>query len=418
MSLFKQALAQIDEAARLMALPADTRAILESPERMLSVSVPVRMDDGRLRVFEGYRVQHSTVRGPAKGGIRYAEEVDLDEVKALAAWMSMKCAVVNIPLGGGKGGVKVNSKTLSVGELERLTRAYTRAIAPIIGPKKDVPAPDMYTNPQTMAWIADEFSILRGENTLGVVTGKPLEVGGSLGRDAATAQGGMYVFDKYLEHTGAKVETAVVQGFGNAGYFAAKLLIQKGIRVIAVSDSKGGIFKPEGLDIEAVSRFKHQSGSVVGYADAQPVTNQEVLALACDVLFLAARESEVTADNAGAIAAGLLVELANGPVTPEADALLATKQIAVIPDILANAGGVTVSYFELLQNEANYYWPATEVQEKLQTVMEAALEHVISTRDKYSAQSSASGKLITLRQAAGISALERIAAALHFRGRS
>lgn len=418
MSLFKQALAQIDEAARLMALPADARAILESPERMLSVSVPVRMDDGSLRVFEGYRVQHSTVRGPAKGGIRYAEEVDLDEVKALAAWMSMKCAVVNIPLGGGKGGVKVNSKTLSAGELERLTRAYTRAIAPIIGPKKDVPAPDMYTNSQTMAWIADEFSILRGENTLGVVTGKPLAVGGSFGRDAATAKGGMYVFDKYLEHTGAKVKTAVVQGFGNAGYFAAKLLTQKGIRVIAVSDSKGGVFKPEGLDIEAVNRCKQQSGSVVEYTDAQRISNQEVLALACDVLFLAARESEVTADNAGAIAAGLIVELANGPITPEADVLLASKQIAVIPDILANAGGVTVSYFELLQNEANYYWSATEVQEKLQAVMEAALEHVISTRDKYSAQSSASGKVITLRQAAGISALERIAAALHFRGRS
>lgn len=421
MSLFQQTLQQMEDAANLMGLTADARKILEHPERILQVSIPVRMDDGKIQVFEGYRVQHSTVRGPAKGGIRYATEVDLDEVKALAAWMSIKCSVVNIPLGGGKGGVRVNAKKLSVRELERLTRGYIRAIAPIIGPKKDVPAPDMYTTPQIMAWAADEFSMLQGQNTYGVVTGKPLEVGGSVGRDSATAQGGIYVFDKYLEHTGKKVKTAVVQGFGNAGYFAAKLLEQKGIKVLAVSDSNGGIFVEQGINVDKALQCKKETGSVQDYSGGKKITNDELLTLPCDVLFLAAKENEVREDNVDSIKAGFILELANGPTTIEADRILAQKRIDVIPDILANAGGVTVSYFELVQNEMNFYWNDEEVQSRLKQIMESALLAVFAARKTcrlaIGEENVEKCDLVTLRQAAFICALQRIEAAMRLRGK-
>ncbi len=411
----------MEEAANLMGLTDDAKQILEHPERILQVSVPVRMDDGKIRVFEGYRVQHSTIRGPAKGGIRYANEVDLDEVKALAAWMTIKCSVVGIPLGGGKGGVKVTAKELSQAELERLTRGYIKAIAPIIGPKKDVPAPDMYTNAQIMAWAADEFSQLQGENTLGVVTGKPLAVGGSIGRDSATAQGGMYVFEKYLEHAKTPIKTAIVQGFGNAGSFVAQFLQEKGITVLGVSDSQGGIFNEKGIDVITAKKTKLESGLVQNYEDALKVSNEDLLAMPCDVLFLAAKENEVRHDNAESIKAKLIVELANGPTTIDADRILASKKIDVIPDILANAGGVVVSYFELVQNEANFYWSKDEVQTRLKEIMENALLGVLAAqkRCKHAAEQDTSGECppVTLRQAAFICALERIEAAMRFRGK-
>lgn len=431
MSLFAQTLAQMEDAADLLGLTADSRHLLEYPERIMHVSIPVKMDDGSTRIFEGYRVQHNTLRGPAKGGIRFAPEVDIDEVKALAAWMTVKCAVVNIPLGGGKGGVTVNTKELSETEIERLARGYVRAVSPILGPKKDVPAPDMYTNPQIMAWMADEFSRIRGENTLGVVTGKPLEVGGSVGRASATAQGGIYVFQKYIHETGMDVKTAVVQGFGNAGYYAAKMLDDMGIKVIAVSDSSGGVFNENGLDIDAVMTAKKQGRSVQKTKGVKKIENQDLLALSCDVLFLAARENEVHRENADSLSTNLVIELANGPITPEADKILEQKGVVVIPDILANAGGVTVSYFELVQNESNFYWTEEEVQNKLKNIMDVALDEVLDTQRRCYSYSELNGRgeytknakqpemcvRISLRQAAFIKALSRIEMSMRLRGR-
>lgn len=419
MSLFQQTLAQMEDASDLLGLTDNARTILEHPERSLFVSIPVRMDDGRIEVFEGYRVQHSTIRGPAKGGVRFAPNVDLDEVKALAAWMSIKCSVVNIPLGGGKGGVTVDSKKLSLGEQERLMRGYVRAIAPIIGPKKDVPAPDMYTNAQMMAWAADEFSVLEGQNTLGVFTGKPVEVGGSLGRISATAQGGVYVLNEYLEQTGGQVQTAAIQGYGNAGYYAAKILHAQGVKILAVSDSQGGIYNENGLDPEKVLELKQEQGSVTKMEEVTVLSNEDLLALPADVLFLAARENEVRHDNVNRIQTKLIVELANGPVTPEADKVLAERGAVILPDILANAGGVVVSYFELLQNESNAYWSAEEVQGKLQPIMTDALKAVLENQQRcYShAEDDETCEKITLRQAAFILALRRLEAAMRLRGR-
>lgn len=430
MSLFQQTLAQMEEAANLVGLTDNAQRILENPERVLLVSVPVRMDNGKIRVFEGYRVQHSTMRGPAKGGIRFAPEVDLDEVKALSAWMSIKCAVVNIPLGGGKGGVSVDTHTLSSGELERLTRAYVRAIAPIIGPKKDVPAPDMYTTPQIMAWATDEFSILEGQNTLGVFTGKPLEFGGSVGRSAATAQGGIYVLNAFLAARKSHIKTAVVQGFGNAGYHAARLLAEQGVKVVAVSDSRGGIFCEKGIDVAKAFQYKG-SGNLASYPGATVLTNADLLSLPCDLLVLAARENEVTRDNADAISAKLILELANGPITPDADKILAQKNISILPDILANAGGVTVSYFELVQNEMNFYWSEREVSDRLKEIMERALDEILETQQHCFAPEHAEigakkieefpdpekCERITLRQAAFIRALKRIEDVMRLRGK-
>lgn len=431
MSLFAQTLHQMEDASNLLGLTANARQLLEHPERILHVSIPIKMDNGRMKVFEGYRVQHSTIRGPAKGGIRFAPEVDIDEVKALAAWMSVKCAVVNIPLGGAKGGVTVNTKELSQTELERLSRGYVRAVSPIIGPKKDVPAPDMYTTPQIMAWMADEFSLLHGENTLGVVTGKPLEVGGSVGRGSATAQGGIYVFQKYIHETGIEVQTAVVQGFGNAGYYAAKMLHDMGIKVIAVSDSSGGVLDENGLDIDAVKTAKKQTGSVQNADGVIKITNEDLLALPCDVLFLAARENEVHRNNVNSVSTKIIIELANGPVTPEADKILEQKGIIVVPDILANAGGVTVSYFELVQNEENFYWNEDEVQTRLKHIMETALDEVLDTQRRCYSYSKLDERgeykknatnpemcaRISLRQAAFIKALQRIESTMRLRGR-
>jgi len=413
MSLYENTLTQISEAAKLMKLSPDAQEILRTPERILHVALPIKMDDGKIRVFEGYRVQHSTLRGPAKGGIRYHWDVNIDEVKALAAWMSIKCAVVNIPLGGGKGGVVCNPKELSPRELETLTRAYTRAIAPILGPQQDVPAPDVYTNAQIMSWIADEYSILQGHDELGVVTGKPLAIGGSKGRDTATAQGGAYIIYKYCDVKGVcpvKMRVAI-QGFGNAGAHIAKILHQMGptrIEIIAVSDSSGGILVENGLDPELAEKVKAEGKSVQDYPNAKKITNEELLALKCDVLVLAAFENQITGENANEVQAGIMLELANGPITPDADKILAKKGVHIIPDILANAGGVTVSYFEWVQNLAKYYWSAELVQERLKTIMEEALLTVVENEKKYDC---------TLREAAFITALKRLEETMLLRGR-
>ncbi len=415
MSLFENTLAQIRKASDLMGLSANAREVISRHERILEVSVPVKMDNGTVQVFRGYRCQHNSLRGPYKGGIRFHPDVDLEEVKALSAWMTMKCAVVGIPLGGGKGGIIVDSKKLSPRELEEMTRVYARAITPFIGPKMDVPAPDVYTNAQIMGWIADEYSKIKGENVLGVVTGKALAMGGSEGRDTATSQGGMYVLMEYLREKGISPAglRVAVQGFGNAGSFMAKFAQEAGMKVIAVSDSKNGIFCDAGLDIAKVMSGKAEKGEVALCTDAgigggmcQVVSNADLLALDCDILVLSALENQVHKDNAANVKARMILELANGPVTPEADEILKSKNVPVIPDILANAGGVTVSYFELVQNEANYYWSAEEVQAKLKPIMVKAWMDISANQKKYNC---------TYREAAFISALRRIADALKWR---
>ncbi len=415
MSLFENTLAQIRKASDLMGLSANAREVLSRHERILEVSVPVKMDDGTVRVFQGYRCQHNSLRGPYKGGIRFHPDVDLGEVKALSAWMTMKCAVVGIPLGGGKGGIIVDSKKLSPRELEAMTREYARAITPFIGPKMDIPAPDVYTNAQIMGWIADEYSKIKGENVLGVVTGKALAMGGSEGRDTATSMGGMHVLMEYLKERGVAPAglRVAVQGFGNAGSFMAKFAQEAGMSVIAVSDSKNGVFCAGGLDIPTVMAGKAEKGEValctnagIGGAACSVVSNVELLALDCDILVLSALENQVTQENAANVKARMILELANGPVTPEADEILKGMGVPVIPDILANAGGVTVSYFELVQNEANYYWSAEEVQAKLKPIMVKAWMDISANQKKYNC---------TYREAAFISALRRLADALKWR---
>ena len=405
MSLFENTLAQIGKASDLMGLNPGVRELISRHERILEVSVPVKMDNGQWKVFTGYRCQHNSIRGPYKGGIRFHPNVDLGEVKALSAWMTMKCAVVGIPLGGGKGGIIVDPKGLSARELEAMTREYTRAITPFIGPEMDVPAPDVYTNGQIMGWIADEYSKIQGKNVLGVVTGKYLANGGSQGRDTATSQGGVYVLEEYLRENGmgGSGMTVAIQGFGNAGSFMAKLLAEKGLKVVAVSDSKSGLYAPEGLNVPMVMTGKAERGSVAqcleAGANSQVITNEQLLTLPVDILVLSALENQVHKDNAQAIQAKVILELANGPVTPEADDILKAKAVPVIPDILANAGGVTVSYFELVQNQMNYYWSAEEVQEKLKPIMVSAWQAISANAKQFNC---------TFREAAFISALRRI----------
>ncbi len=405
MSLFENTLAQIGKASDLMGLNLGVRELISRHERIIEVAVPVKMDNGTWKVFTGYRCQHNSIRGPYKGGIRFHPNVDLGEVKALSAWMTMKCAVVGIPLGGGKGGIIVDPKALSARELEAMTREYARAITPFIGPEMDIPAPDVYTNGQIMGWIADEYSKIHGKNVLGVVTGKFLANGGSKGRDTATSQGGVYVLEEYLRESGkmAAGMTVAIQGFGNAGSFMAKFLFEKGFKVVAVSDSKSGLFAADGLNVPMVMSGKAAKGSVADCLDAgmnsQVITNEQLLTLDVDILVLSALENQVHKDNAEAVKAKVILELANGPVTPEADDILARRGIPVIPDILANAGGVTVSYFELVQNQANYYWSAEEVQERLKPIMVNAWLDISANAKKYNC---------TFREAAFISALKRI----------
>jgi glutamate dehydrogenase (NAD(P)+) len=406
---FEIAQAQFDSAADYLKLDEGLRAVLRVPKRQLIVSIPVRMDDGRIQVFEGYRVQYNLSRGPAKGGIRYHPGVTLDEVKALAAWMTWKCATVNIPYGGGKGGVQVDSKQLSLGELERLTRRYATEISPIIGPDRDIPAPDVYTNSQTMAWFMDTISMFHGHTELGVVTGKPLSLGGSKGRNEATARGCQFATRSACEVKGISLgkSTVAVQGFGNAGSIAARLLHEDGAKILAVSDSKGGIFNGEGLDPIKVIAYKEETGTVTGFPGCEPMSNHDLLELKCDVLVPAALENTITLENAERIRAKIVAEAANGPTTPGADKVLHDKGVLVIPDILCNAGGVTVSYFEWVQDLYGFFWTENEVNQYLERTMTSAFREVHATAESYR---------VDMRMGAYILAVARVAEATRVRG--
>ncbi len=402
---------QLKEAVDKMNLPNDVYEILKHPKRVLTVSVPVKMDDGTLKTFIGYRSQHTDVIGPTKGGIRFHPDVTVDEVKALSMWMTFKCGVAALPYGGGKGGVICNPKDLTNGELERLSRGFAQAIAPIIGPDKDIPAPDVYTNGQIMAWMMDEYNKTQGGiNNPGVITGKPIILGGSLGRDTATAQGCIYTIREAANKVGIQLSkaTAVIQGFGNAGSHAARLLANLGVKIVAVSDSRGAILNQAGLDVDTLITYKESNKSVVGFPGSQEIPASEILTLACDVLVPAALENQITASNAADVQAKLVAEAANGPTTPEADKILAQKGIIVIPDILANAGGVVVSYYEWVQNLTGYYWSAEEVKEKLEAQMVKAFDQTWAVREKYGD--------VDLRTAAYMVSLERITEALRLRG--
>ena len=410
MSVFANALKQLKQAQVYAKIPAAILEQLKRPERILQFSFPVAMDDGTIRVFEGYRVQYSSARGPYKGGLRYHPQTNLDEVKALAFWMAVKCAVVGIPLGGGKGGITVDPKKLSVGELERLTRAFVRRLAPFIGPEQDVPAPDVNTTPEIMAWVRDEYERVVGKKVPGVVTGKPLNFGGSAGRTPATAQGGMYVLAEVMEKLKLKPKqvTVAVQGMGNVGGIMAQLLHQAGFKVVAMSDSQSGIYNSKGLDVPIVERFKKQTGSLKNFPGAKLVTNAKLLELPVTILIPAALENQITEKNATRIKAKVVFELANGPTTPEADIKLARRKIIVMPDVLANAGGVTVSYFELVQNLQQYYWSEGEVMAKLKPIMVTAFKQIWQRAEQLK---------VTLRTAAFVIALERIGQAIEARGR-
>jgi glutamate dehydrogenase/leucine dehydrogenase len=388
---FETAKRQVDIVADLLHLNDGVREILKHPKRELTVNFPVRMDNGSYHVFTGFRVQYNMARGPTKGGIRYHPQVTLDEVRALAAWMTWKCAVVNLPYGGAKGGIICDPKHMTQGELERMTRRFASDIAPIIGPEMDIPAPDVYTDSQTMAWIMDTYSMQKGYSVPGVVTGKPISLGGSQGRGEATGRGCAYVIREAAPHAGVKIKdgTVAVQGFGNAGSIAAKILHdEQGAKIVAVSDSRGGIHDPNGLDPHKVEEHKMKTGSVVGYKGAKPVSNDELLELKVDVLVPAALENQITKKNADKVKAKIVAEAANGPTLPEADSILFEKKITVLPDILANAGGVTVSYFEWAQDIQGYFWELEEVNRRLERVMvqsygevrKAALEHKVHNR--------------------------------------
>lgn len=405
---FKSALKQLDKAAQLIDLDKDIHERLKLPKRELRVAVPVKMDDGSTKVFEGYRVQYDDTRGPCKGGIRFHWETDINEVKALAFWMTFKCATVGIPYGGAKGGITVNPKELSEGELEKLSRSFIRQLGDYIGPDKDIPAPDVYTTPQIMGWMMDEFSQMHQKNVPGVITGKPLEIGGSEGRGYATAQGGVYCILKLAEKLKFKKGAAVViQGFGNAGAYMAKILSTKGYKIIAVSDSKGGILDTKGLDPVKVEKHKAKTGAVADFEGAKNITNKQILELKCEILIPAALENQITDKNAGHVKATAILELANGPTTPEADEKLIKKGIVLVPDILANAGGVTVSYFEWVQNLANYYWTEKEVLERLKPIMEKSFDLVWANKEKYKCD---------MRTGAYVLATTRIADAMKARG--
>jgi len=376
---------QFDIAAEYLKLDAGLRQILRTPKRILEVSVPTKMDNGQVKVFTGYRVQHNIARGPAKGGIRYHPAVTLDEVRALAAWMTWKTATVNIPYGGGKGGVICDPKRMSKPELERMTRRYASEIFPIIGPEQDIPAPDVYTDSQTMAWIMDTYSMTKGYSTLGVVTGKPLSIGGSEGRNEATARGCLFVTEEAcrVKKMSLRGSSVAIQGFGNAGSLAAKLFSEKKARVIAISDSRGGVFNSRGIDPLKAMRYKERSGTVVGMPGTSRISNDDLLTMKCDILIPAALENVITLNNADQIKAKIVAEAANGPTTPHADEVLARRGVLLLPDILANAGGVTVSYFEWVQDLQSFFWSESEVNAKLESVMKRAFQEVHDSMRKH-----------------------------------
>jgi len=405
---YRFALLQFERAADKLGLNSGTREVLRNPKRQLIVSIPVKMDNGTIHVFQGYRVQHSIARGPSKGGIRYHPGVTIDEVKALAMWMTWKCAVVNIPFGGAKGGITVDPKALSQDELERMTRRFTSEISIILGPDRDIPAPDVYTNSQTMAWMMDTYSMIMGFSSLGVVTGKPLSVGGSAGRNEATAEGCFVAIEEAAKRQSLQIRgaTAAVQGFGNAGSHVARFLEEAGARVVAVSDSKGGIYDKKGLAIRSVSDAKEKKGSVTA-ARGEKISNEDLLELPVDILVPAALEGVITRANAPRVRARIIAEAANGPTTPDADDILRQKGTVVIPDILANAGGVTVSYFEWVQDLYSFFWDPDMVRTQLQRTIRRAYADVESTARRHETD---------LRTGALILAVNRVEEATRIRG--
>ncbi len=407
---FEVALKQLDEAAKLIKLDKGLHQVLANPKRVLTVSLPVKMDNGEIRVFTGFRSQHNDARGPYKGGIRYHPQVTVDEVKALSMWMTWKCAVADIPYGGGKGGIICNPKEMSTGELERLTRRYAYAIADIIGPHTDIPAPDVYTGGKEMAWIMDTYSALKGNFVQPeVITGKPIAIGGSLGRNEATGRGLAFTVREAAKKLkiNMKSATVAVQGFGNAGQFASQLVEEQGATVIAASDSKGGVFNKAGMKVEALRKHKEKTGSVVGFSGAKSISNEELLETDCTILIPAALENQITAKNAGKIKAKLVAEAANGPTTPEADDILYKNKILTIPDILANGGGVTVSYFEWLQNLRREYWTEAEVNERLDKNITKSFLDTYETSEKYG---------VNMRKASTVLAVNRVVEAIQLRG--
>ncbi len=407
---FETAQRQIDIVADLLQLNGGVRQVLKHPKRELTVNFPVRMDDGSFRVYTGYRVQYNMARGPTKGGIRYHPQVSLDEVRALAAWMTWKCAVVNIPYGGSKGGVICDPKHMSPGELERLTRRFASEISSFIGPEVDIPAPDVYTDSQTMAWIMDTYSMQKGYSVPGVVTGKPISLGGSEGRGEATGRGCSYVIREAAKELGIKMKGALiaVQGFGNAGSVVSNLLHdEQGAKIVALSDSKGGISNPDGLNPHAVEEYKHKTGSVVGFPGSKPISNEEVLQTPCDVLVPAALENQLSAKNADKVRAKIVAEAANGPTLPEADEIFFQKGITVLPDILANAGGVTVSYFEWAQDLQGFFWTLDEVNQRLERVMVGSYADMRKQAKAHSVHN---------RTAAYVLAIQRVVDAIRIRG--
>lgn len=408
---FAIAQAQLDEATELLKLDPATHEMLRWPMRELHVTMPVKMDDGTTKIFHGFRVQYNDARGPTKGGLRFHPDETIDTVRALAAWMTWKCAMVDIPLGGGKGGIVCDPREMSQGELERLSRAYIRQVGRILGLEKDIPAPDVYTNPQIMAWMMDEFSFLQGYNEFGMITGKPLPLGGSAGRGDATARGGMFCIREAAKTLGIETKglTMAIQGFGNAGQHAATLGRELlGVTIVAVSDSRGGIFNPTGLDPESLIEHKLETGKVSGYSgEHKEISNAELLELDVDILVPAALENVITAENAPNIKGKIIAELANGPTTPEADRILQKNGHYVIPDFLCNAGGVTVSYFEMVQNAYGYYWDAEMVYERLDKKMTAAFDSVHKTAQEHKVHN---------RMAAYMVAVARVAEAMHLRG--
>jgi glutamate dehydrogenase (NAD(P)+) len=406
---FRIAQIQFDMAAEYLKLDPGLRQILRTPKRVMEVSIPVKLDNNQIKVFTGFRVQHNVARGPAKGGLRYHPGVTLDEVKALAAWMTWKTATVNLPYGGAKGGIICDPKRMSKGELERMTRRYAAEIQPIIGPEVDIPAPDVYTDAQTMAWIMDTYAMTVGHASPGVVTGKPVSIGGSEGRSDATGRGCLYVIEeackaKKISLRGA---TVAIQGFGNVGSAVARLFAEKKAKIVAISDSRGGVHNPRGIDPMRAIRYKERAGTVVGMPGASRISNDELLTLKCDILIPAALENVITLHNADQIKAKIIAEAANGPTTPHADEVLSRKGVFVVPDILANAGGVTVSYFEWAQDLQGFFWQAQEVNSKLEFVMKRAFNDVYETMRKFH---------VYPRAAAYVLAVGRVAEAMTVRG--
>ncbi|MDQ3873268.1 MAG: Glu/Leu/Phe/Val dehydrogenase [Thermoproteota archaeon] len=407
---FEVALKQLDEAAKLIKLDKGLQQVLANPKRVLTVSLPVKMDNGEIRVFTGFRSQHNDARGPYKGGIRYHPQVSIEEVKALSMWMTWKCAVADIPYGGGKGGIICNPKEMSEGELERLTRRYAYAIADIIGPRTDIPAPDVYTGGKEMAWIMDTYSALKGNYVQPeIITGKPITIGGSLGRNEATGRGLAFTVREAAKKLkiDLKGATLAVEGFGNAGQFASQLVEEQGAKLIAASDSKGGIYNKNGIDVSALRNHKEKTGSVIEFPGANSITNEELIETECTILIPAALENQITSKNADKVKAKIVAEAANGPTTTEADDVLYKNKILVIPDILANGGGVTVSYFEWLQNLRRDYWTENEVNQRLDHNITKAFNDVYDTSEKYG---------VNMRNASTVLAINRVVEAIKIRG--